>query len=1209
MLILMLTFPSVGIRTAVSQESEEEIKEEIKGELENLKSIILGLDRDFFNNSRSAEGNRRALINKIDAVISQVEHEAYKGTVEKLENDLKSVVKLWIKKDKAFELILIIEGIIELILKITLPPAPPPPPPPPFADTTPPNITSVEQEPETPSYDENVTVRAEVKDEESGVKEVILNYSINEKDWINITMEHVDGDLYRGEIPAYPFNTTVYYKVHAYDEAGNLAVSDVYSYTVIDPYNPEIAWVDRSPLSPNYNDTVLITANVSEPEEASGVQQVILSYFDGDAWTNVTMKLKDEDLYEETIPALPYDTTVDYKVYASDKAENWAVSSLYSYTVGDEYPPTVRIDKPTHGSYVKGIVDVVVYVFDDNFKMAELTINEKLVVSWTSTGTRIYKWDTEGFEDGSYIIKLIALDEAGNTAEETVRVTLDKKVPYASINAPAEGDYLKGLVIINFTGEDDNLAVMQLYINETLVMNLTASGTFTYPWNTTNLNGVFEITLKVYDKAENTAIVQVKVTVDNIIPTAEIRQPQEGAYLKDTVEIIVFGSDANFLHMELYINNNLSKTWTTDGEQTYNWSTSELPDGDYSIRLIVVDMAGNLAKEEITVTLDKTKPFASINTPKEGRYLKGFVVINFTGKDDNLKEMKLYINLTLVWTLNVSDTYTYPWNTSGLNGVFIITLEVYDKAGNNATVHRRVIVDNTPPMAEIKKPLENAYIKGVYEIVILGEDTNFAKMKLYIPNNITEFAEGEQTYPWDTSKVEDGSYTIKLVVSDKAGNIAESQVTVTVDNTLPTGKFNLPTEGAFLKGSVTISITGEDANLEKMQLYIGANLKLTISAIGTYQYVWNTLTYNDGDYTLKLEVTDKAKNTFTTEIQVTVDNTPPEAEIIRPISQEYISGSIVFKIYGADANFEKMLFYIGEDVFSEVYESGEYSSIWNTWKYTDGTYQIKLVVSDKAGNLAEKVIFVTVDNTLPAATIHTPSEKAILKGTVLVNVTGSDDNFKEMELKIDDIKVKGWTEAGNLVYLWDTTAYLDGNYTIALVVYDKANNTKEASVVVTVDNTAPVIMAPTWIPKEPSINELVIVTAKVTDPYPGSGIKTVILWFRNATMEDWHALLMSLDVESGNWTTTIPAQSLETTVRFYIEAFDKADNKAVREEIDEYKVTLPPAGFPLAWIAALILIILTATIAAVYFWRKRRRKRQGLGSRLKNYKLTILLCF
>ena len=820
LLILILTLSFIYLPIVASENSEE-----IISKLKKLQEDVSGLPLDeAFENIHSAEGQRKALANKIKAVVNQIEAGNPGGALNKLENDLKNAIEGWVTEEYEVSLIEKVNEIIDLIK---------------VEDTTPPNIMSVSRTPETPNYDEDVTVIAQVEDEESGVDSVILSYSSNMVDWINLTM-NLEDDIYLGEIPAQPYNANVSYKVHASDIAGNSAVSDTYSYLVIDSYPPLISWVERSPISPNYNDTVLVTASASEPEEASGINLVILSYFDGDSWTNTTMTFKEETIYEGSIPKLPYGTTVEYIVYISDNAENWIVSSTYSYVVGDEYPPTVRIDKPTSGSYVRDTVEISIFAYDDEFKIAELSVNDTIVKSWTSRGEHTYDWDTTTYIDGVY------------------------------------------------------------------VLNLTA-----------------------YDEADNMFSVEITVTVDNTIPVAEIRQPLEDAYINGVFDIVVYGNDTNFLQMDLYISNNFVETWTTSDEQAYIWDTSELLDG---------------------------------------------------------------------------------------------------------------------------------------------------------------------------------SYAIKLIVSDKAENLAETTFSVTVDNTLPTAIIHAPIEGAFLKGPVVIDVAGEDINFEKMELKIDDMLVKTWTAGGSRIYLWNT----------------------------EVDG-------------------------------------------------------------TDGASTIRFIVHDKAENSDESYVTVIVDNGLPTVRIDDPDEGSYLTGIVDIKVFIHEDNLEKAELTINGVEVVSWTLTGEHVFKWNTITYAEGVYFIRLHALDKAGNIRGKTINVIVDNASPIIEGVTWTPKEPSTDEQVTVNVKVTDPQPNGCIQNVTLRYRNTTIEDWQTIPMSLNVTSGNWTATIPAQSAETTIRFYIEAFDDAGNRAATDEY-EYDV-IAPAGIPLAWIAAIILLILAATAAAIYFGRKRREEKQDVSSR------------
>ena len=179
---------------------------------------------------------------------------------------------------------------------------------------------------------------------------------------------------------------------------------------------PVIVSVLRQPKKPSYNETVTVLASVTDI--VSGVKEVILSYSGGTTWKNETMTLK-EGLYTATVPAFPFNITVNYRVYASDNVGNWAApSSVYSYVVADPYPPvigypswspekpaaneeiniTVTVTKPPYSSGVKDVtlwytnttMDLWLYVpmtFKDGNWMATITNQSDTVVTFTIEAT------------------------------------------------------------------------------------------------------------------------------------------------------------------------------------------------------------------------------------------------------------------------------------------------------------------------------------------------------------------------------------------------------------------------------------------------------------------------------------------------------------------------------------------------------------------------------------------------------------------------------------------------------------------------------------------------------------------------------------------------------------------------------------------------------------------------------------------------------
>ncbi len=903
LLVCALIFAPIMI-VSVAVGSDGSDQSEVITDLENLRQYVSEeLPDEAFDKTGPVKGQRKALCNKIGAVINQIEAGAYEGAVNKLSNDIKNAIDGWIVDPWKSELIEEVKGIIEKI------------------DTEPPVIVEVWREPETPAYNETVTVKANVTDEGSGVETVILSYSIDTINWVNVTMDWVEG-LYVGEIPTFPYDTTVSYKIYAYDKAGNVATAETDWYVVGDPYPPAISYVEHSPPSPNYNQSVSVFAEVTEHPNASGVEQVILSYWNGSDWTNVTMTLENT-LYTATIPALPYGTTVQYKVFAWDYAGNRADSDVYSYEVTDKYAPIARIDSPTEGSYLANDASVIVYVYDDNFDRAELVIDSIFMPPWMETGQRTFDWNTTTYPDGVYTIELKAYDKTGNVTETKITVTVDNTPPLVVINAPADESYVKGTILVSVAGNDDNFDRMELYIDDTQVQN-----------------------------------------------------------------------------------------WTDLGSQDYGWNTTDYPDGPHTITLKVYDMAGNFNATAVTVTVDNTAPTASITAPADGSFLKGAVQVSVTGDDNNFKNVKLYIGDSIVAT--------------------------FDESGANS-------------------------------------------------------------YTWDTSAYTDSVYKISLKVYDKADNLATAEITVRTDNTLPIAEIREPAQDAFLRGSSDILVFGYDANLEQVDLYID----------GVSVETWT--------------------------------------------------------------------------------ESGVQTHTWDTATLVDGSHTIKLTVSDMAGNLNERTITVTADNTLPSATIDAPEEGSYVKGVTTVSVTGDDGNFDRMGLYIDDDLIQTWTTTGSHSYGWDTTDHPDSSYTILLKVFDEAENTVEKTITVNVDNTPPSIGTPSWEPEEPYADEQVNVSALVSDPAPGSGLKSVNLWYKNKTNGEWQSIEM-MEKTLGNWTATIPGQSAGENVTFYIESLDNLENSA---ETQTYSYTVWAPPIPWALYAAVGLGIAALVATAIYLWYRRGKKKSS----------------
>ena len=480
---------------------------------------------------------------------------------------------------------------------------------------------------------------------------------------------------------------------------------------------------------------------------------------------------------------------------------------------------------------------------------------------------------------------------------------------------------------------------------------------------------------------------------------------------------------------------------------SYLWTPMKR--GTYNVTAYVYAVSGenlitnNVENKTVVVTGDGIPPTVSILSPVDG-YITNMtdIWLSWEGVDyeSGISCYSIYLNGGFVW--NVSGGATSWWLPNLLSGSNNVTVVVYDKAGNYASDQITVIVDLTQPIAEIIAPENESYLRSAVFILVNGYDTNFDYMKLYISEiHVATFNDsGTKVYTWDTCLTEDGTYTIKLVVYDKAGNNAEAYVTVVVDNTSPDISWISPSNGSYISGVANLAFTYYDSNLHEVILLLDGRTLAKVT--GETFYLWNTTEIADGEHILTLLILDEAGNTKTTlPTMVIIDNTAPEAEILAPNKGQITGGLCDISFRYHDANLKNATIKIAAAVHNVT---GATEFALDTTGLLDGNCTITLTVIDKAGNIIDKAVTITVDNTNPAVNIINYSE---LNGTELtemaiIELNASDKNLDNVLLYID---AEAFNVTGLYSYKWNTTEVGDGTHTIRLVAYDKAGNMAETS--------------------------------------------------------------------------------------------------------------------------------------------------------------------
>ncbi len=363
-------------------------------------------------------------------------------------------------------------------------------------------------------------------------------------------------------------------------------------------------------------------------------------------------------------------------------------------------------------------------------------------------------------------------------------------------------------------------------------------------------------------------------------PSLTVTYPPEGAVLSGTVTISANASDpSGVAEVSFYVDGTLVFT-DTEAPYEYVWDTTTAADGEHTITVAASDTRGNVAEQSVAVVVDNTAPTVSITSPEEGAIVRGAVTIQVDASDatSGILSVEFYVDGDLVFT-DTSPPYKYRWDTTEVtDGSHTIRVVASDEAGNTAEQTISVAVDNTAPTVSISKPSPGALIRGTVTISVEASDeVGVASVAFYIDDELLlTDTEAPYAYDWDTTAVADGKHTIRIVVSDLAGNTAEVSITVTVDNTAPTVSITSPSSGEAVRGVVTISVDASDATsvIVSVKFYVDGELLFTDTE-APYEYDWDTTAVSDGSHTIRVVVFDAAGNEAETSVSVVVDNTAP----------------------------------------------------------------------------------------------------------------------------------------------------------------------------------------------------------------------------------------------------------------------------------------------------------------------------------------------
>jgi hypothetical protein len=313
----------------------------------------------------------------------------------------------------------------------------------------------------------------------------------------------------------------------------------------------------------------------------------------------------------------------DLTISARDAAGNTASARL-RVTATDGQAPTITIHGPSPTDTFSTSMRVVNLdgIAADDFEVAQVAWASDRGASGVARGTS--RWIAGGvtLQPGVNVIAVTAVDGAGRSATDVLRITVDSQLPALSITSPASnGLYTSASPTVVLTGlATDDAGITQVTFLSDRGPAGMATGTTTWSTPPVRLEqGPNVFTVSARDSSGNIATATLTVVLgDTVAPILSVySRPQSGAMVVPTDTITLRGVAQDDLGV-------VQVTWSANGgatgtaSGTSSWTAGNIPLG-VGANLITItarDAAGNVATATVPVNRQAPAEAASTKAPE-----------------------------------------------------------------------------------------------------------------------------------------------------------------------------------------------------------------------------------------------------------------------------------------------------------------------------------------------------------------------------------------------------------------------------------------------------------------------------------------------------------------------------------------------------------------------------------------------------------------
>jgi hypothetical protein len=549
-----------------------------------------------------------------------------------------------------------------------------------------------------------------------------------------------------------------------------------------------------------------------------------------------------------------------------------------------------------------------------------LTLNDAVITDATVGESMVSYTPTKPLKAGAtYTVKVSVKDVTGVASEVLWTFALETDAPSITDAIPSGVDE-SGMPVVSAKFSDDGVGIDKasaklMVDNKTVDAEVTGSSV-TYRPADVMAKGLHVAELSVADVAGNVAEHTWEFSIEEDAPAISDLQPS-GVINDDMPTLSAGYSDSgtgvDLSSVALSLNGEVVQANVTGSQVSFGVQEALKAGVTYTVSLTVADKAGNVATDSNTFRLENTAPNIT-NMAPTGTVQSVDVAIsaNYSDAGSGIDQTTAMMKVDGVKVAANASASGISYQATGLlHGDHTVSVEVADQFGNVSAQTWSFKVEETPPTISSLEPegeinTATPVLTASYSDNGSGIDVGSVALSLNDQVVAATVTKSQASYAVMTPLKLGVAYKVAIQVSDKAGNVASSSVTFTlettppkVSSTKPSGTVAEEDAAAGVLISAKLADDGSGVNADSVVMWLDGQVVGANATAESVQYTAKGLAY--GDHNVRLVVADMLGNTADESWDFSVDDsTPPTVTVLSPKQDAVVGVKPMIKISYAD---------------------------------------------------------------------------------------------------------------------------------------------------------------------------------------------------------------------------------------------------------------------------------------------------------------------